>query len=154
REQPIAKRERGARDLLQTGRLSRDRAGLVERSQNASSLTGLLQVSQSRTDFRPAPPLDASPANSRSLEMRTLLWFRGKDLRVHDHAALHAAASSREVIPLFVLSPRYFGAHAGHPAPHRLQFMLDSLSELAEGIASRGSRLCIVRGPAGRVVPK
>jgi deoxyribodipyrimidine photo-lyase len=87
--------------------------------------------------------------------MRTLLWFRGKDLRVHDHAALHAAArDSRELIPLFVLSPKYFSAKPTEHAPHRLQFLLASLSELADELAARGSELQIVKGPAEQVIPQ
>jgi deoxyribodipyrimidine photo-lyase len=87
--------------------------------------------------------------------MRTVLWFRGKDLRLHDHAALHAAClDSESVIPLFVLAPRYFGSHDSERPLHRLQFMLDGLVELAEDLQARGSRLCIVHGPAETVVPK
>ena len=85
--------------------------------------------------------------------MRTLLWFRGKDLRVRDHAALHAAArESRELIPVFVLSPRYFGPGARDHAPHRVQFLLASLRELAAELAARGSALQVVHGPADHVI--
>lgn len=85
--------------------------------------------------------------------MRTLLWFRGKDLRVHDHAALHAAArDSRELLPVFVLSRKYFGDAPRLNAPHRVQFMLASLQELAGELADRGSELQVVDGPAERVI--
>jgi deoxyribodipyrimidine photo-lyase len=40
--------------------------------------------------------------------MRTLVWFRGKDLRVADHVPLRAAAKGGEVVPLFVLDPFFF----------------------------------------------
>lgn len=87
--------------------------------------------------------------------MRSLVWFRGKDLRVHDHAALHVAAQdSRELIPVFVLSPRYFGADGRERAPNRLRFVIESLRELAQSLEDRGSRLLIVRGPAGRAIPE
>ena len=47
--------------------------------------------------------------------MRTLVWIRGKDLRLCDHAPLHAALrAGGEVIPLFVLA----GA-GGHHEFHR-----------------------------------
>lgn len=86
--------------------------------------------------------------------MRTLLWFRGKDLRVRDHAALHAAArDSRELCPVFVLSPKYFGVEVGAVAPHRVQFLLASVRELADELAARGSKLNIVAGPAEQVIP-
>jgi deoxyribodipyrimidine photolyase len=39
--------------------------------------------------------------------MRTLVWFRGKDLRVVDHLPLHAASRGDEVIPLFVLDLKF-----------------------------------------------
>jgi deoxyribodipyrimidine photo-lyase len=84
--------------------------------------------------------------------MRSLLWFRGKDLRLRDHAALHAAMKSRELVPVFVLAPRYF--QRGDAPPHRLQFMLEGVAELASELAARGSRLSIVDGPASRVIPQ
>lgn len=87
--------------------------------------------------------------------MRTLLWFRGKDLRVRDHAALHAAAcESREVVPVFVLSPSYFGPGGSERAPHRVQLLVESLRELATELRARGSELQLVRGPAERVIPE
>jgi deoxyribodipyrimidine photo-lyase len=87
--------------------------------------------------------------------MRTLLWFRGKDLRVHDHAALHAAArDSRELCPVFVLSTKYFGKNPRESAPHRVQFLLASLAELAAELEARGSELLIVEGPAERAIPE
>lgn len=86
--------------------------------------------------------------------MRTLLWFRGKDLRVHDHAALYAAArDAKELIPVFVLDPGYFARTPTRSAPHRLQFLIAAVAELAEALEARGSRLTIVRGPAGKVIP-
>lgn len=84
--------------------------------------------------------------------MRTLLWFRGKDLRLRDHAALHAALKSSELLPVFVLAPRYFAGAAA--PPHRLQFLLDGVAELASELEARGSKLLIVDGPAGRVIPE
>jgi len=87
--------------------------------------------------------------------MRTLLWFRGKDLRVHDHAALHAAvADCRELVPVFVLAPGYFSRPPRREAPHRLQYLLAAVHELADALQTRGSRLLVVHGPAGRVIPE
>jgi len=40
--------------------------------------------------------------------MRTLLWFRGKDLRLSDHGPLRDAVDAGDVIPLFVLDPYFF----------------------------------------------
>lgn len=83
--------------------------------------------------------------------MRTLVWFRGKDLRVHDHAPLTDALRG-EVIPLFVLDPYFF--ERADELPNRMQFLLESLSELESNIARLGSKLVIVRGKSTTVVPE
>lgn len=83
---------------------------------------------------------------------RTIVWFR-KDLRVDDHAPLLDAADEGEVIPLFVLDPRYFGADGQTRAPHRIQFLLDALVSLREALRKRGSDLVVVPGPAASVLP-
>jgi deoxyribodipyrimidine photo-lyase len=85
---------------------------------------------------------------------RTLVWFRGKDLRVHDHAPLADAASAGDVIPLFVLDPYFFAPARARRTPHRIQFLLESLRELETAIASRGSQLVIVKGKSVAVVPR
>jgi deoxyribodipyrimidine photo-lyase len=73
---------------------------------------------------------------------RTLVWFRDHDLRVADHAPL-ASAREGEVVPLFVMDPSL----------RRSAFMLDSLRELAESVARRGSRLFVVDGASVETVP-
>jgi deoxyribodipyrimidine photo-lyase len=85
--------------------------------------------------------------------MRTLVWFRGKDLRVSDHEPLRNAAAKGETIPLFVLDPYFFSPDRANELPYRMQFLLDSLAELAEALASRGSTLLVVKGPSVTVVP-
>ena len=85
---------------------------------------------------------------------RTLLWFRGKDLRVHDHAPLADAAAAGDVIPLFVLDPYFFAPARARRLAHRIQFLLEALRELEDAIASRGSRLLIVPGRSVTVVPR
>ena len=86
--------------------------------------------------------------------MRTLVWFRGKDLRIHDHAPLADAAAAGDVIPLFVLDPYFFAPARARQLPHRIQFLLESLRELEASIAARGSRLLIVPGRSVAVVPR
>ena len=56
--------------------------------------------------------------------MRTLLWFRGKDLRLGDHAALHAARNA-ELIPVFVLDDFFFDRTRARELPHRMQFLIE-----------------------------
>lgn len=85
--------------------------------------------------------------------MRTLVWFRGKDLRVADHAPLHAAVEGGEVIPLFVLDPYFFSAERAAALPHRMQFLLDGLRSLEANLAHLGSKLICVAGRSVDVVP-
>ncbi|MBX3259308.1 MAG: deoxyribodipyrimidine photo-lyase [Labilithrix sp.] len=86
--------------------------------------------------------------------MRTLVWFRGKDLRVADHAPLAEAAAAGEAIPLFVLDPYFFAPERAREIPHRIQYLLESLAELARSIEKLGSRLVVVRGKSTEVVPE
>lgn len=86
--------------------------------------------------------------------MRSLVWFRGKDLRVTDHAPLVEAAASGEVIPLFVLDPFFFAPERARKLPHRMQFLLESLGQLATELARLGSHLQIVPGRSVEVVPR
>lgn len=85
---------------------------------------------------------------------RTLVWFRGKDLRLSDHLPLRRALDGGDVIPLFVLDPFFFEPERAALLPHRMQFLLDSLDELARSIAEKGSRLLLVAGRSVDVVPR
>lgn len=86
--------------------------------------------------------------------MRTLVWFRGKDLRVTDHPPLLDAAEEGDVVPVFVVDPYFFAPERARELPHRMQFLLDSLRELSERIASLGSRLLLVEGKSVEVIPR
>jgi deoxyribodipyrimidine photo-lyase len=86
--------------------------------------------------------------------VRTLVWYRGKDLRVADHAPLAQAARAGDVIPLFVLDPYFFAPERARQTPHRIQFLLDALRSLAANLADKGSRLLIVSGKSTEVVPR
>ena len=66
--------------------------------------------------------------------MRTLVWYRGKDLRVADHAPLRDAAAAGEVVPLCVLDPYCFAPERARELPHRMQFLLESLAALAANL--------------------
>lgn len=89
-----------------------------------------------------------------AMTSRTIVWFRGKDLRLSDHAPLQAALAGGEVIPLFVLDPYFFAPARARELPHRMQFLLDSLEALAAAIAACGSRLLVVEGKSVEVVPR
>ena len=86
--------------------------------------------------------------------MRTLVWYRGKDLRVADHAPLRDAAAAGEVIPLFVLEDRFFAGERASELPHRIQFLLESLRSLQQNLVRLGSELVVVAGDSARVVPR
>jgi deoxyribodipyrimidine photo-lyase len=86
--------------------------------------------------------------------MRTIVWFRGKDLRISDHEPLWEAAKAGEVIPLFVLDPYFFAPARAQKIPHRIQFLLDSLMELQEKLVAKGSQLVVVSDKSVSVVPQ
>lgn len=86
--------------------------------------------------------------------MRTLVWFRGKDLRLADHAPLRAAIDAGEVACLFVLDPHFFAPSRAAELPHRMQVLLESIASLADAIERRGSRLFLVEGKSTLVVPE
>jgi deoxyribodipyrimidine photo-lyase len=80
--------------------------------------------------------------------MAGLVWFT-RDLRTHDHPALHAAlARHSSVVPVFCLDDRLLGGrHASGP---RTGFMLECLAELDERL---GGALVIRRGSPERELP-
>jgi deoxyribodipyrimidine photo-lyase len=86
--------------------------------------------------------------------MRTLVWFRGEDLRIADHAPLREAVASGAAIPLFVLDPRIFALARARERPHHMQFLLESLRALGWDLEARGSRLLTVEGESTEVVPR
>lgn len=78
-----------------------------------------------------------------------VIWFR-RDLRVHDHAALAAAAASgARVIPLYIFEPAYW-AEPEH-SRRQFDFLLESLAELDMALAARGARLILRTGAASEV---
>ncbi len=84
--------------------------------------------------------------------MPIIHWFR-RDLRLADNTALNAAARDGEgaVIPTFVLDDNLLKGR--DVAPVRVQFMLESLRALDDGLRRRGARLVVLRGdPATELV--
>jgi deoxyribodipyrimidine photo-lyase len=81
--------------------------------------------------------------------MPTLLWFR-RDLRLHDHPAVNAAADNADgahVLACFVLDPR-LEASSGR---RRLQFLGDTLRQLRDDL---GGRLLVTRGLPEQQIPR
>ncbi len=86
--------------------------------------------------------------------MRTLIWFRGKDLRIADNAPLLEAIAAGEVVCVFVFEPMFFEpAHAAQH-PHRLQFLIQSLEALQKNISHKGGTLLKTAGPSVAVIPE
>ena len=84
--------------------------------------------------------------------MRTaIVWFR-RDLRVHDHPALHrACAEFDRVVCAFVLDEALLAGRYRSPA--RVAFMLGCLRELDEALRERGGGLVVRRGRPERELP-
>ncbi len=81
-----------------------------------------------------------------------VVWFR-RDLRVHDHPALAAAAARHDrVVPLFVLDERLL--HGRFESGPRTAFMLGSLRELDAELRRRGGALCVRSGRPEDVVAR
>ncbi len=86
--------------------------------------------------------------------MRSIVWFRGKDLRLGDHGPICQALAQGEVIPLFVVDPYFFAPARAAGMAHRMQFLVDCLGDLERRIASLGSRLVVVAGRSTELVPQ
>jgi deoxyribodipyrimidine photo-lyase len=73
-----------------------------------------------------------------------IVWFR-RDLRVHDHPSLVAAAAGAErVVPVFVLDDALLGGR--FPSGPRARFLLGCLRELRQALRDRGADLVIRHG--------
>ncbi len=81
--------------------------------------------------------------------MRTAVVLFNRDLRVHDHPALTAAArAAQNVVPMFVLDERLLAS--SFAAPNRLRFLRDSLEDLDQALRARGAGLVMRRGDVVR----
>ncbi len=75
--------------------------------------------------------------------MTSVLWFR-RDLRVHDHPALHAAREDDVLVPFFCLDDRML--HGRHASGGRTGFLLETLADLDSSLRELGSGLVIRTG--------
>jgi len=78
------------------------------------------------------------------MQIETAIVLFNRDLRVHDHPALAAAARAERTVPLFVLDERLLGSRFA--APNRVAFMLEALRDLDEALRRAGGRLFVRRG--------
>ncbi len=75
-----------------------------------------------------------------------VIWFK-RDLRVHDHAALAAAAASgAPVLPLYIFEPEYWSLP--EHSRRQFEFVTESLSELDAALKARGAGLVVRTGDA------
>ena len=90
---------------------------------------------------------------------RFIVWFREGNMRVHDNAALHAAASysgAKEVIPVCVLDTRQFEASEwGSPkmGSLRAKFLIETIGELRSNLKKLGSNLLVGIGSPEELIP-
>jgi deoxyribodipyrimidine photo-lyase len=75
--------------------------------------------------------------------MSSLLWLR-RDLRLHDHPALSAAAQAGTMTIAFCFDQQLLGGR--HRSGSRTRFMLESLVELRGELKERGSHLFVLKG--------
>jgi len=80
--------------------------------------------------------------------MATLVWHRA-DLRTPDNPAV--AAAGDDAVPLFVVDPAFF--EDGLACDARLEFLLESLTDLDEGYRERGGELVLAHGDPIAVLP-
>jgi len=79
-----------------------------------------------------------------------ILWFRN-DLRLGDHAALHAAIDTgRPVLPVFILEDDALGSW-GLGAASRW-WLHHSLAALRQALADRGAKLSLRRGDSAAII--
>jgi len=81
--------------------------------------------------------------------MAELVWFK-RDLRVHDHRALAAAAERGPVLALYVIEPGYW-AQPDTAARH-WGFIRECLTELDAALRARGAGLVVRQGEIREVL--
>jgi deoxyribodipyrimidine photo-lyase len=80
----------------------------------------------------------------------TALLLLTRDLRVHDHPALAAAAGHERLIVLFVLDDAILARP--YAAPNRLRVLLDALEDVRSSLRDLGNDLLVVRGRPAPIV--
>ncbi len=83
---------------------------------------------------------------------KSLFIFR-RDLRVEDNNGLREALkSSAAVIPCFIFTPEQIGSDNSFRSMHALQFMVESLSDLARSFEKKGGHLYFFHGTPHKIV--
>ena len=82
----------------------------------------------------------------------SVMWFR-RDLRVHDHPALTAAAAHASCVCVFVFDQRLLTT-GRFPSAIRTRFMLGCLAELDAALRERGGKLVVRHGRPEEELPR
>mmetsp|Transcript_23971 Transcript_23971/g.60697 ORF Transcript_23971/g.60697 Transcript_23971/m.60697 type:complete len:553 (+) Transcript_23971:126-1784(+) len=85
------------------------------------------------------------------MSQRAIVWFR-KGLRLHDNPALLKSITLTEVLPLFVIDPRFF--KSGRVSTNRLLFLLQALTDLNTSLKKLHSQLVVLQGDPISVISK
>lgn len=85
------------------------------------------------------------------VEDKTIIFLFHRDLRLVDHYGLEAAAKAAKdnqakVLPVFIFTPEQVTEKNPLKSSNSVQFMLQSLKELAAQIRQKGSRLLLLYG--------
>ncbi|MFZ6731307.1 FAD-binding domain-containing protein [Undibacterium sp. Ji42W] len=78
----------------------------------------------------------------------SIVWFK-RDLRLHDHLALHTATSKGPVLCLYVVEPSLWAQ--ADAANQHYQFLLESLRDLYTALRKNGGQLHILTGEVTEV---
>jgi deoxyribodipyrimidine photo-lyase len=78
-----------------------------------------------------------------------IVWFK-RDLRIHDHAPLAAAAAKGPVIPLYILEPELW--RQPDMAGRHYDFLAESLGELDRDLTALGQPLVLRVGDAVEIL--
>lgn len=85
------------------------------------------------------------------MKKASILWFR-KGLRLHDNPALLEAIKDVDhMYPIFILDPHFISPD--RVGANRMQFLLESLSDLNASLQARGSQLLVLRGNPIETLP-
>jgi len=82
-----------------------------------------------------------------------LVWFR-RDLRAHDHAALHSALAAHGAVHCVFVFDRDILDLLPSRADRRVEFIWESVRELKAALEARGGGLWVVHGRAREEIPR
>ncbi|MDZ4074016.1 MAG: deoxyribodipyrimidine photo-lyase, partial [Hylemonella sp.] len=80
-----------------------------------------------------------------------LVWLK-RDLRLHDHAALHAASRRGPVVCLYIVEPGLW--QQPDAARQHYEFVRESLADLQKALQPLGGQLLVLQGEATEVLQR